>query len=195
MPFPGSAGSFSANQSRRPSSGGGWAPPVPQLHLQNQFLVWLSKAQVSMYPDSTGWQADAMSFISSTNTYLENKRQALGHMHFSFLPSYICLPNIGVICAHMLWLAYGVLDHPGHKSPSLLGRQLFSHQLNLTALIWNIYLGEFQKITGMRKLKKVNIIAILKRENHRPLSSTSLFQKMSGISQQPLSACKETHHN
>lgn len=58
-------------------------------------LLWLGKAWVSVYPDSTGWQGDAMPFISSTNIYLENKRQALGHMHFSFLPRHICLPNKG----------------------------------------------------------------------------------------------------
>lgn len=34
---------------------------------------------------------------------MENKRQALGHMHFSFLPRYICLPNKGCyLCPHGL---------------------------------------------------------------------------------------------
>lgn len=85
------------------------ATPSPQnitADTSNQVgrrLLWLNKARVNACPDSTGWQGDAMPFISSTNIYLENKRQALGHMYFSFLPRYICLPNEGCyLCPYAL---------------------------------------------------------------------------------------------
>lgn len=85
-------------------------------------LIWLSKAWVSLYPDSMAWQVDAMTFISSTNTYLETKNQALGYTYSSFLPRYICLPNKGYyLCPHTL-ACLGCLRPPWSHQPQPLGK-------------------------------------------------------------------------
>jgi len=148
-----------------------------------------------MCPDSTCWQGDAMPFISSTNINVENKRQALGHMHFSLLPRCVCVPNKGYyLCLYALACLW-CFRPSWPQQPQPLGKAaVFTsaqpNGLNLKHLSWGISEDDRDQ-----KAEKVKCSNCPNKRESQTLQFNLTFQEMSGTSQRSVSSCEEMHHS